>query len=430
MTVPAGSSIDWTERRTILGREILVWQANLYALLIVVFVAFVGFSFASPFIPILVRDVGVADPAGAAIWSGIILATGPIGAVLTGPFWGRVADKVGGRITLSRTVFGFGVLTAVMAFSTDVWQLALLRFGMGSLGGFTTVAAAMASMSSPPDRTTRSIALIQSAQIVSLMVGPALGGIMADHLGIRAAFLGSAGLAAFAFVTMLILYRDPVGFRKQHQRGAGAGPQPGFWSILKTPFFLPLLLVLFAGNFTDRSFQPLVPLFVPTLGDVSIQSVASTSGFIVAAGALAAVVSANAAGRLVQRFTHAQLLFFSQILAAVGCALIAVCQSAWQFGLLRAEVGLFGGGVLTLAYGLGGALIPIERRASAFGVLATGAMVGAALSPLAAGLIAAFDLRAAFLLNAAIFLIGAAIVWLGLGFGPIRTAETAGGAGP
>lgn len=428
MSATAGTPIDWTERRLLFGREVLVWQANLYALLTVTFVAFIGFNFASPFIPILVREAGITDPAAAAIWSGIILGAGPIGAVLTGPFWGKVADKIGGRATLSRTVFGFGVLTAVMAFSTDAWHLAVLRLGMGLLGGFTTVAAAMASMSSPPERTTRSIALVQSAQIVSLVVGPALGGIMADHLGIRATFLGSAALAGFAFVTMLVLYRDPVAVQQARTRAAQGGPRPGFWEILKTPCFLPLLLVLIVGNFTDRAFQPLVPLFVPGL-DVPATSVASTSGFIVAAGAVAATFSANAAGRLVQRFTHTQLLFVSQILAAIGCALIALTQTAWQFGILRTEVGLFGGSVLTLAYGLGSSLIPIERRGTAFGVLATGAMLGGALSPVAGGLVGAYSLRAAFLLNAVIFLIGAGIVWFGLGFGRIQTAESARRAG-
>ena len=422
--------IDWSERRLVLGREIPTWQANLYALLIVVFVAFVGFTFASPFLPLLVRELGVSDPSAVAIWSGVILAMGPLGAVISGPFWGRIADRVGGRVTLSRTVFGFGVLSAIMAFATDVHQLAALRLGMGLLGGFTTVAMALASMSSPPERTTRSIALIQSAQIVSLIVGPALGGLVADHLGIRAAFLGSAALSAFAFVTMQLLYREPLGLAHQRRsRAATGGAKRDFRSILRTPYFAPLFLVLFAGNFVDRSMQPLIPLFIAELGSAT-GPVASTTGFIVAAGAVAAAVSANAAGRLVQRFTHAQLLFAALVLGGIGCGLMAASQSALQFGLLRVEVGLFAGGVLTLAYGLGGSLIPIERRASAFGVLASGAMIGNASSQLIGGLMASISLRGAFLVNAAIFGLGALIVLFGMGLGrsPAPAAEPAASA--
>jgi DHA1 family multidrug resistance protein-like MFS transporter len=420
--------IDWSERRIVLGREMPAWQANLYALLVVVFVAFVGFTFASPFLPLLVRELGVQDPSAVAIWSGIILAMGPIGAVISGPFWGRIADRVGGRVTLSRTVFGFGVLSAVMAFATDVHQLAALRLGMGLLGGFTTVAMALASMSSPPERTTRSIALIQSAQIVSLIVGPVMGGLVADHVGIRATFLASAGLSGFAFVTMQLLYRDPVAVVQQRgNRGAkGAGAKRDFRSILRTPYFAPLFLVLFVGTFVDRSMQPLIPLFVAELGSLS-GAVASTTGFIVAAGAVAAAVSANAAGRLVQRFTHAQLLFVALTLGGIGCAVMAASQTPLQFGLLRVEVGLFAGGVLTLAYGLGGSLIPIDRRASAFGILASGAMIGNASSQLIGGLMASINLRGAFLVNAGIFALGALIVLFGMGLTrrPTPAAEPA-----
>ena len=420
--------IDWSERRIVLGREMPAWQANLYALLIVVFVAFVGFTFASPFLPLLVRELGVQDPSAIAIWSGIILAMGPIGAVISGPFWGRIADRVGGRVTLSRTVFGFGVLSAVMAFATDVHQLAALRLGMGLLGGFTTVAMALASMSSPPERTTRSIALIQSAQIVSLIVGPAMGGLVADHVGIRATFLASAGLSGFAFVTMQLLYRDPVALAQQrgNRGGKGAGAKRDFRSILRTPYFVPLFLVLFVGTFVDRSMQPLIPLFIAELGSLS-GAVASTTGFIVVAGAVAAAVSANAAGRLVQRFTHAQLLFVALTLGGIGCALMAASQTPLQFGLLRVEVGLFAGGVLTLAYGLGGSLIPIDRRASAFGILASGAMIGNASSQLIGGLMASISLRGAFLVNAGIFALGALIVLFGMGLKrrPTPAAEPA-----
>lgn len=50
-------AIDWTAQRAVLGRHYFVWQLNLYALLAVLFVAFIGFSFSSPFLPFLVRHL-------------------------------------------------------------------------------------------------------------------------------------------------------------------------------------------------------------------------------------------------------------------------------------------------------------------------------------------------------------------------------------
>ena len=80
--------IDWTAQRVFLGRPVYVWQLNLAALLAVLFVAFVGFYFASPFLPLLVRHLGVTDPRAVAIWSGVLIGLGPASAVIASPLWG------------------------------------------------------------------------------------------------------------------------------------------------------------------------------------------------------------------------------------------------------------------------------------------------------------------------------------------------------
>ena len=43
------------------------WQRNVWALALVVFTAFVGFQFFSPFLPLYVQELGVADPARVAV---------------------------------------------------------------------------------------------------------------------------------------------------------------------------------------------------------------------------------------------------------------------------------------------------------------------------------------------------------------------------
>src|SRR5262245_42786983 len=102
---PDPPRIDWTAQRTVLGRPVYVWQLNLAALLTVLFVAFVGFSFSGPFLPLLVRHLGVTEPRAVALWSGVLIGLGPLSAVFASPLWGRLADRIGGRALLLRTVF-------------------------------------------------------------------------------------------------------------------------------------------------------------------------------------------------------------------------------------------------------------------------------------------------------------------------------------
>ena len=174
------------------------------------------------------------------------------------------------------------------------------------------------------------------------------------------------------------------------------------------------LVVLFAGSFTDRSYQPLIPLFVASIAPAH-GAVASLTGVIVAGGALAAALSANAASRSVPRWTHAQVLCVALLASACGSALMGFSHTAWQFGLLRVGVGLFAGSILTLAYGLGGTVMPMEQRSSAFGVLNSGSLVGSPLAPMIGGMLAAVSLRGAFRFNTGIFLVGVLAVWRGLG---------------
>ena len=184
--------------------------------------------------------------------------------------------------------------------------------------------------------------------------------------------------------------------------------------ILWTPRFVPTLLVLFVGTFTNRSYQALIPLFVAST--VSAQgAVASVTGLIVAGGALAATLSANLASRLVVYFPHAQVLVVALSACACGSGLLVGSHTALQFGLLRIAVGLFDGSILTLSYGLGGSVIPVQNRASAFGLLNSGALIGSAVSPMLGGVLAAFSLRVAFLCNAVLFCCGAFVAWRWLG---------------
>ena len=63
---------------------------HLAALLAVLFVAFVGVACSGPFLPLLVRHLGVTEPGAGARWAGGLMGLGPLRAVLTAPLWGQL----------------------------------------------------------------------------------------------------------------------------------------------------------------------------------------------------------------------------------------------------------------------------------------------------------------------------------------------------
>ena len=144
-------------------------------------------------------------------------------------------------------------------------------------------------------------------------------------------------------------------------------------------------------------------------------TVASVTGLIVAGGALAATLSVNLASRLVGYVPHARVLVVALSACAGGSALLVWSHTALQCGLLRVALGLFDGSILMLAYGLGASVIPVDYRASAFGVLHSSAQIGSAVSPRLSGLLAASRLQLAFLGNAALLCGGTVVAWRWLG---------------
>ena len=160
---------------------------NVWALSLSVFIAFVGFQFFSPFLPLYIRELGVTDPAGIALWAGVLAAVTPTVSGVLSPVFGRLADRFGRKMMLIRSLAAFTIIVAVMGMVTSVQQLFVARFMMGLFAGFTPMAMALASVSVPKDKVSVAIARVQGAQLLSVAVGPLIGGIVASHVGIRPA---------------------------------------------------------------------------------------------------------------------------------------------------------------------------------------------------------------------------------------------------
>src|SRR5438094_1316881 len=90
------------------------WQRNVWALALTVFVAFVGFQFFSPFLPLYIHELGVTDPRRIALWSGVIAAVTPAMSGILAPLFGRLADRFGRKMMLIRSLVGFVVIMAGM----------------------------------------------------------------------------------------------------------------------------------------------------------------------------------------------------------------------------------------------------------------------------------------------------------------------------
>jgi DHA1 family multidrug resistance protein-like MFS transporter len=375
------------------------WKRNHWVMVATTFVVFTGFAFVLPFLPLYVRELGVGDEESAAVWAGVLIGVSPLLAGLLAPVWGRLADRYGQKAMALRALGSYVVLLALSGAVTSVGQLLALRIGVGLFGGIGPLGLAMATSLAPRDQTGRVVGQIQAAQILSAAFGPLAGGFLADTIGIRATFMMAAILCAGAFVFVAVWFQEARGAEAPalHRRGS-------FAEVLRLPGVPALLLVLFLVNFIGRSFTPILPLHLASLG-VRREALASATGLLIAAYAVAAAASAALLGRASRRLAPRTLLaaaLFAGALTVLPMGLVDGFPAMLGLALL---LGLVSGGCLTLCYTMGGLMVPGDRRATAFGFFSGAALFGGSVSPSVAGLLSHWALRGIYYVDGALFVL-------------------------
>ena len=372
--------------------------------------------------PLYIRELGVSEPGRIALWSGLIAASTPAISGLLGPLFGRLADRFGRKLMLIRSLAGFVVIIAIMGLVQSVEQLFLARLVQGLFAGFTPMAMALASVSAPRDKVPVAIGIVQSAQLLSVAVGPAAGGYVASHHGIRAAFFVTAGMCVVALVALIFLFQEVSASGAPMARG-GTARLP-MRQALRYPNFVLVLGMLLIGQFIDRGLALLIPLHVAHMP--GLEAVAATSGAIISIAAVAATVSSNLAARLARGIPIPKLLMIGLLAGGPLCAAMALAHGWPTLLVLRMLVGLCFGGAITLAYALGADIVPGEHRGAAFGWLALGVQVGTATSPLAMGALASVSIPLAYVFDGVIALVGAGLLafFWGRPRAPLRDARS------
>jgi DHA1 family multidrug resistance protein-like MFS transporter len=377
---------------------------NQRVLAAVVFVVYTAFAFIIPFLPLYVRDLGVKSEGAVALWGGVLIGVSPLLAGMLAPLWGRLADRYGHKKMFARALVSYVVLLGLSAIVTDVRQLLLLRIGIGVFGGVGPLGLSMASASAREGDTGRAIGRVQASQNLSAAVGPFVGGFLAATVGIRTTFVITA-IACLMALALLVF-----GYHEARKPAPAERPRASMLEMIRSSPLALLLVILFFVNFIGRSFTPVLPLYVERLG-VSSARAALATGVLISFYSIAAAASSTLLGRAAARRDAQRLLGGSLLGGALLVTPMAFAPSYPALLALSVLLGLSFGGALTLCYTLGGRAISTELRGTAFGFLASAALFGGAIAPSIAGLLAKWDLRAIYYVDAVLFVILAAVVF-------------------
>jgi MFS family permease len=252
---------------------------NLFAVTAASFIGFMGFTLVMPFLPLYFHQLGVEDVGRVAMWSGLSLGVTPALTAILAPAWGRLADRFGRKIMVERSLASFVLVMSAMAFVTQPWHVFALRVFQGLFAGYGALTLAMAADSAPTGKMPQAIGTIQTAQRLGPALGPVFGGTVAAIVGLRHAFFVTAAFYLFAFVLVLAAYDESAAARGHAAPKEETTPPVTFRNVLAFENFLLMAGVIFGFQFVDRSFGPVLPLYVGELGTAASR-VAFVSGVL------------------------------------------------------------------------------------------------------------------------------------------------------
>ena len=214
-------------------------------ILLTVMIDAIGIGLIIPVMPDLVQEVGGGTLAQAAIWGGILSTTFAVMQFLFGPVVGGLSDRFGRRPVLLVALVVMALDYVLMALAGAMWLLLLGRV----IGGITaathsTASAYIADISAPHERAAR-FGLVGAAFGAGFVLGPLLGGLLAEY-GTRAPFWVAAGLAAANALFGWIVLKETVTEAKRRAfNWRRANPLGALRALGRLPGLTPLLLVYF-----------------------------------------------------------------------------------------------------------------------------------------------------------------------------------------
>ena len=366
------------------NQMVLVWASQ--------FLSIMGFAFALPFAAFfLQQELGVVRQAELKMWVGLFSASAAGTMAIAAPFWGMLADRYGKRIMLVRANLAGAVAMSLMGAVETPAALIALRLLQGALTGTMTAAQTYLAGSTPIDRRGLAMGGLSAAVFSGSMAGAFAGGWIAHWLGYRTAFFCSGLLLLAAGILVMALSRDrpalpPPAADRPSSFPARSPLSAKLWGVLA---------MIGAIAFVRQSDMAFLPLLVQDVHG-SMDQVSIWSGSLYACGSVAGLLAGLSTGWLSDHVKPLRLVVFAALLAALfGGSQMLVHSFAVLFPVRFFAV-LFGGALEPALNSWLAKHIPVERQGLAFGLASTTRSAGWALGPIAAGAIAAVNLRAVF----------------------------------
>jgi DHA1 family multidrug resistance protein-like MFS transporter len=296
---------------------------------------------------------------------------------------GALSDRYGSRVVCmgGGLVQGCGALLATVAPGLGVLLVARAIQGIGSALFGTSVNRYLLVVTDKQD-LGRSIAGFQGGIVLGGTLGPLIGGVVAQELGIFAPFFMQAAVAfALVGVSWIVIKPNDGG----HSATNRSGPRPTLGSILAIPGFRVVMLSGFSLFFVRAG---AINVVVPAFADEVLALSPAQIGAVISLGSIVSLLVMPLAGKLADSIGRWQVAVVGALTTSGTVALYGLVDTALQLYVVAALTGVGIGLAAVALPTMIGDIAPPGTEGRASGVYRMANDLGWVFGPATLGLLA------------------------------------------
>ncbi|MGE7612910.1 multidrug efflux MFS transporter [Paenibacillus sp. FSL F4-0243] len=384
-----------------------MWKRNLIVCWFGMFVTGVGMSQIAPVLPLYIKHLGVDNADSVAQFSGIAFGITFIVSAIFSPIWGLAADRFGRKPMLLRASLGMAIVISCMGFAPNVYVLIALRLLQGTITGYSTACTTLIATQTDKEHAGYALGTLSTASIAGALLGPTIGGFIAESMGLQSSFFVTGGLMLVAFITTALFVKES--FHREDKKTLSI--KEVWSSVPEKSLTLTLFVTFFILTVALYSVEPIITVYVTQLSK-SASHVALLAGMTFSASGLANIIAAPRLGKLSDRIGAQKVILVALIAAGLLFIPQAFVQNPWQLMGLRFLLGLAAGGLIPSVNILVKKITPDALTGRVFGFNMSAGYLGTFAGSVLGGQVAAwFGIRDVFFITSVLLLINAGWVY-------------------
>ncbi len=355
-----------------------MWKRTFICAFIAQILSILGFSFALPFLPFFISELGIKDISSQTYWAGIILSASGFTFTIFSPVWGHLADKYGRKAMVVRSMFGGTLILFLMSIVKNVKQLLICRLLQGALTGTIVASVTLVASVVPIEKSGFTLGMMQAAVSIGNSIGPFIGGFFADRFGYRNTFRIGGLLTFLGGLLVFFFARENITKKETNKETMS------FKDILKIKGLWIAIIIMFAVRFSNTIINPSFPLVIKEI-IASSQRLNTITGIIIGIAAMIEGISAALIGNIGDKKGYFTI--------TINCFIFAALSSLGHFFSYSILVLLFFrilyvasvAGLIPSANSIIKKIIEENIIGKAYGIVTSISMLGFAFGPLIGG---------------------------------------------